>query len=236
MKTLERKKNNELTLIKDCASCMYKSLLFDTLDSNTLGKINAQRKQRDYKKGERICIEGERIEDLVYIHTGLVKLSTRNNDGETQILSIAQPLDYVGLLSVFSNSTYQYSITAIETTSVCFVNLESIKNTIKNNGDFALELIEKMSKASDEILLYRQMLSKKGLKEKIGFILLFFSKEIYKSNVFELPISRQELADLIGSSAEGVIRIISDLKRQKIINSRGQKIEILDIERLTKHI
>ena len=236
MKAQGTSKKDNISLISDCESCMYRSLLFDTLDQNSLRKINTKRKQSIYKKGERICVEGERIEDLVYIHTGLVKLSKRNNDGQTQILSIAQPLDYVGLLSVFSNTTYQYSITAIETSSVCFINLESVKDTIKSNGDFALDFVAKMSKASDEIIFYRQMLSKKGLKEKIAFILLFFSNEIYKSSMFEFPISRQEIADIVGARAENVIRIISDFKKKKIINSRGQKIEILDKECLLELI
>lgn len=222
----------ENKLVQDCATCMYKSLLFDALDDQSLSKINTKKIHKQYKKGERICVEGERIEDLIYIHKGLVKLSRRNKDGKTQILSIAQPLDYIGLLSIFSNTNYQYSLTAIEHTSVCFIKLKSIQNTIRTNGDFAIEIIEKMSKASDEVLSARYTLSKKNLKEKIAYILLFFAENIYQDSSYELPISRTEIAELIDMRSENIIRILSDFKKNNVIKVKGQKIEILDIEKL----
>ena len=219
-------------LVQDCASCVYKSLLFDTLDDSSLSKINVKKIHKQYAKGERICVEGERIEDLIYIHKGLVKLSKRNNDGVVQILSIAQPLDYIGLLSVFSNKIYKYSLTAIEPTSVCFIDIEVIRHSIRTNGDFALEIIEKMSKAADEIIATKVILGKKSLKSKIAFILIYFAKEVYQSNTYTIPISRTEIAELVDMRTENIIRILSSLKKDHIINAKGQNIEILDMEAL----
>jgi len=201
-----------------------------------LQKINSKKTHREYEKGERICVEGERIEDLIYIHKGLVKLSKRNNDGQVQILSIAKPLDYVGLLSVFSNDYYRYSLTAIEPTSVCFINLDSFRETIKSNGEFALEIIEKMSKASDEILSVKVELAKKTLKSKVAYVLLYFSEKIYDSNSFTLPVSRGELAELLDVRVENVIRVLSEYRKNKLVAIKGQEIEIIDIEAVRKAI
>ena len=219
-------------LIQDCATCMYKSLLFDSLDTGSLSDINTTKIHKQYEKGERICIEGERIENLIYIHKGLVKLSKRNNDGTVQILSIAQPLDYIGLLSVFSNQKYKYSLTAIEPTSVCFINITAIKHNIKTNGNFAIEIIEKISKAADEIINTKITLGKKDLKSKIAYILIFFAKEVYKSNSFNLPISRTEMAELVDMRAENIIRTLSSFKKENIITTKGAKIDILNMEAL----
>jgi len=232
MKTKSSVNIVDQTLVQECSSCMYKSLLFDTLDPDSLNTISGLKKQTQYQKGERICVEGERIEHLIYIHKGLVKLSRRNDDGQIQILSIARPLDYVGLISVFSSQKYKYSITAIEPTSVCFIDLECIRETIKTKGDFAMEIVEKMSQASDEVLEARYTLSKKSLKEKLAYILLYFAETIYKSYSFELPISRTEIAELVDMRSENVIRIMSSFKKENIIKTKGQKVEILDVEQL----
>lgn len=232
MKTNSSENIVDQTLVQECSCCIYKSLLFDTLDPKALNKISGLKKQSQFQKGERICVEGERIENLIYIHKGLVKLSRRNEDGQVQILSIARPLDYVGLISVFSSNKYKYSITAIEPTSVCFIDLECIRDTIKSKGDFAMEIVEKMSQASDEVLEARYTLSKKTLKAKLAYILLYFAETIYESYSFELPISRTEIAELVDMRSENVIRIMSDLKKNNIIKTKGQKVEILDVEQL----
>lgn len=220
----------------DCSTCLYKSLLFDSLKKKDLQKINSKKTHREYEKGERICIEGERIENLIYIHKGLVKLSKRNNDGQVQILSIARPLDYIGLLSVFSNDFYRYSLTAIEPTSVCFIDLDSFREAIKSNGDFALEIVEKMSIASDEILSIKVDLAKKTLKSKMAYILLYFSEKIYDSNSFTLPVSRGELAELLDVRVENVIRVLSEYRKNKLIETKGQEVKIIDIEAVRKAI
>lgn len=219
-------------VLLNCSTCMYKSLLFDALDPNSLGAINTQKIHKSYSKGERICVEGERIDDLIYIHKGLAKLSKRGSDGTSQIISIAQPLDYIGLLSVFSNEKYKYSLTALEPTSVCFISLESIRNAIRTNGNFALEIVEKMSKAADEIIEIKCILSKANLKEKLAYILLYFAEEVYKSTTFTIPISRIEIAELVDMRTENIIRALSNFKKEGIISTKGQNVEILDMEAL----
>lgn len=224
--------NEDFDLIQDCASCDYKSLLFKTLDDSSLMKISVCKNQYQFKKGERICIEGERIENLIYLNKGLVKLSRNNNDGRTQIVSIAKPFDYIGLLSVFSNDKYKYSLTAIEPSSVCFISLECIKDSIVNNGKFAMEILEKMSKISNTVLESKFTLSNKHLRGRIAHILLFFAEKIYSSYEFSLPVSRAEIAQLIDMRTENVIRIMSEFRKDGIIKINGPIVEIIDTDRL----
>jgi CRP/FNR family transcriptional regulator len=62
--------------------------------------------------------------------------------------------------------------------------------------------------------------------------LLDFSLSIYKSHIFELPISRKEIAELIGMTTENVIRILSEFRKEDIIKINGKEIEIIDFDRL----
>lgn len=170
----------------------------------------------------------------MYLQNGLVKLYKTETNSREHIISIAKPRDFIGLLSIFSNNQHIYSITAIEDSIVCFVDLELIKKFIRTNGIFALDFFEKISKVSDSVIKTRIDINTRQLRGRIAYILLFFSQHIYNSNVFSLPISRKEVAELIDMSTENVIRVLSEFRKDKLIQIEGKQIEILDIHKLEK--
>jgi len=143
-------------------------------------------------------------------------------------------LDFVSLLSVFSERNYNYSVAALEDSITCNINLEEIKNIATVNGKFSLSLVEKVNKASDRIIIDFLKMKEKRLYGKIAYILLFFSKDIYHSNIFNLPLSRKEIAEYIGMTVENVIRTLSDFRKDGIIKISGPSIEIIDEDRLVR--
>ena len=143
---------------------------------------------------------------------------------EVITLNIATPMEFVSLLSVFSEKYYKFSISALDETSVCVISLDLIKSLIISNGNFALGLMEKMSKNADKIILQNLSLNMKNLRGRIAYILLIFSKDIYKSECFDLPVSRKEIAQLIDMTTENVIRILSEFRRDNIIKINGKNI------------
>lgn len=225
---------NRLNTTPHCEGCTYKSLLFESLPKESLGKISECKAQYEFKKGDRIIREGDEINSIVYLQKGLIKLYKDISNGKTQIISIAKPFEFVGLLSVFSNETYIYSISAIEDSYICFIDMNCIQNEIQNNGAFAFDIIKKMSKITDDVINSKFELSKKNLRGRIAFILLDFAQHIYKNNEFELPVSRREIADLIDMRTENVIRIFSEFRKDKIIRINGPVIEIINMELLEK--
>ncbi len=217
-----------------CQACVYRSYLFDTLNREELLEVNIHKTERDFKRGETICHEGEDIENFIYLKEGLVKLYKAAEGRHEHIISIAKPMDFIGLLTIFSNANYRYSIQAVEDSSLCFIKLDTIKTIIKQNGQFALSILEKMSSISDHVLKSQIDLSGKQLRGRIAYILLMFSDQIYRSVKFELPISRKELGDLIDMRTENVIRILSEFRKDGILRIEGKTIEILNIELLRK--
>jgi len=218
----------------DCQICSFKSLLFNSLAQDELFKLNSCKEQFEFKKGEVVVREGDPIGSIIYVHNGLIKLHKRVNESQGQIISIAKPFDFVGLLSVFSKTEYFYSITAIEDSSVCFISKECILHEIENNGKFALDIIKRMSNITDDVLESKFALSNKNLRGRIAYILLDFANNIYKSNEFELPVSRREIAELIDMRTENVIRIMSEFRKDNIIKINGHTIEIINPEMLQK--
>ncbi len=220
--------------VNNCKDCIYRSWAFKNLSEEDLKLINNKKTERLFRKGEKICSENEPISSFMYLQNGLVKLyKTETNDKE-HIISISRPKDFIGLLSIFSNKTQVYSITAIEDSVVCFVDLEIIKNLIITNGIFAIDFFEKISAIADSVIKTRIDINTRQLRGRIAYILLLFSKQIYNSSKFGLPISRKEIAELIDMSTENVIRVLSEFRKDKIIQIEGKDIEILDLKRLEK--
>lgn len=217
-----------------CTQCVYRSWAFNKLTKEQLSRIDTSRKEVFFAKGEVICNEGDEIEHFLYLQRGLVKLLTTEKNEKEHIISVAKPLDFIGLLSIFSNEKHIYTITAIEDSVVCEVELGLIKQLMLENGEFALDFIEKISKVADDVINTRLSISTKQLRGRIAYILLYFAEHIYSSNEYELPISRKEIAQLIDMSTENVIRILSEFRKDNIISIEGKNITVHDPARLKR--
>lgn len=222
----------EIIGVNHCKTCIYKHLLFGNLNSKDLNYINKSKKEIAFKKGELISEEGQEIKSFLYLKHGLVKLFKKNPLFKDQIISIAKPRDFISLLSIFSQSTYKYSITALEDTVVCSVDLQALKEVIARNGEFGIEILNKMSKMYDDIIETRFDINRKHLRGRIAYILIYFSNHIYQSDDFDMPISRREIAELIEMTTENVIRILSEFRKDGIIKIDGKRIYLLEPERL----
>jgi CRP/FNR family transcriptional regulator len=217
-----------------CTQCVYRSWAFNKLTEEQLLRIDRSRREVFFNKGEIICSEGEEVKNFLYLQKGLVKLLTTEKNEKEHIISVAKPLDFIGLLSIFSKQKHIYTITAIEDSVMCEVDLQLLKQLMKENGDFALDFIEKISEVADDVINTRLSISTKQLRGRIAYILLYFADHIYGKYDYELPISRKEIAQLIDMSTENVIRILSEFRKDDILTIEGKNIKIHDPERLKR--
>ena len=217
-----------------CFTCQFKSLLFDKLNFEEFELLGRQRSFKDFQKGEKIVEEGQPVDAFLYLKTGLVKLSKYTSNKKNHIISIAKPKTFIGFLTVFSNEYFQYTITAIEPSSLCFIEINTIKSLIKDNGVFALDVLSKICTVSDEIINNRINICSKQLRGRIAYLLIYFVKEIYNNSKFHLPITRRELGELIDMSTENVIRILSEFRKDNLIHINGNQIEITNFEMLNR--
>ncbi len=141
-------------------------------------------------------------------------------------------MEFVSNTNVFLEERYRYSLSALEDSVVCCINIDLIKELILKNGGFALNLITALSRTSENIISLGLEIRKRNLAGRIAFVLLYFSGEIYHSRIFDLPVSRKEIADLISMSSANVIRTFSEFRRDGIIQSNGRTIEITDMNKL----
>ncbi len=218
----------------NCSKCVHRTWAFEKLTQEELQWIDDHKQEVYFIKGETICHEGEEIKNFLYLRSGLVKLLTTEKNQKEHIISLGKPFDFIGLLSLFSNQQQIYTITAIENSIVCFVDLAVIKGLVRQNGEFALDFMEKISRISNDVINTRVSINTKQLRGRIAYILMFFAGYIYQKNEFELPVSRKEIAQLIDMSTENVIRILSEFRKDGLIDIEGKNIRINDPERLNR--
>lgn len=215
-----------------CENCEFRDIVFSFLDDIAIQELCNHKEERSFLKGEIINIEGDKITDFKYLKSGLVKLFRKTSEGKEQIITITKPFEFVSNMSIFSEEKYQYSVSAVEDSVVCIVGLEYIKELFMKNGGFAMGLLTKISKINDKIINQTLDIRQKNLVGRVAFVLLYFTKEIYNTRVFDLPVSRQEIADYIGMSTANVIRTLSDFKKEGIIKIFGKTIEVVDVNKL----
>jgi CRP-like cAMP-binding protein len=215
-----------------CKNCEFRDIVFAYLDEATIQELCNHKEEQAFRKGEIINHEGEKITSFKYLKSGLVKLYRRTPSGDEQVITITKPFEFVSNMNIFSEDRYRYSVSAVEDSVVCTVNLDFIKDLFLKNGGFAMGLLTKISKINDKIINQTLDIRQKNLVGRVAFILLYFTKDIYNTRVFDLPVSRKEIADYIGMSTANVIRTLSDFKRDGIIRVFGKTIEIVDIEKL----
>lgn len=215
-----------------CENCEFRDIVFAYLDEPTIQELCSHKEEQPFRKGEIINHEGEKITSFKYLKSGLVKLYRRTPSGEEQVITITKPFEFVSNMNIFSEDRYHYSVSAVEDSVVCTINLDFIKALFLKNGGFAMGLMAKISKINDKIITQTLDIRQKNLVGRVAFILLYFAKEIYSTRGFDLPVSRKEIADYIGMSTANVIRTLSDFKREGIIKVVGKAIEIVDIEKL----
>ncbi len=216
----------------DCVNCQLKSLFFTHVTVDELTDICEIKEEKNFVKGDIITKEGEKINEFLYLKEGLVKLSKTTIEGKDQIISFSKPFDFVSLLSVFSSDTYKYSVSAVEDSVVCILDLSVVKLHAKQNAMFTMDLMTRVSEATDKIVLDNLEIKRKHLRGRVAHVLLYFSNYIYGKDEFELPVSRREIAEYIGMTTENVIRTLSEFRKDKIIKIFGKDIQIADKKRL----
>jgi CRP/FNR family transcriptional regulator len=213
-------------------SCELRNLTFSFLDEADVQLVCETREEKSFSKGEIIHREGDPIRDFKYLKSGLVKLYKTTEEGEEQIITITRPFEFVSNTNIFHEDSYRYSLSALEDSIVCCIRIELIRELILRNGKFALNLLSVLSRTSENIISLSLEIRRRNLAGRIAFVLLYFSRELYHSRIFELPVSRKEIADLISMSSANVIRTFSEFRRDGIINANGRTIEITDMNKL----
>jgi CRP/FNR family transcriptional regulator, polysaccharide utilization system transcription regulator len=220
-----------------CEKCSLESgSLFKHLTPEEIETLNFEKDFRKYSRGDILYQEGNRISGFFCINSGIIKVFKTGFDGKEQIIRFAKEGDIIAYRSVLSNEVACTSAKVIEDCQVCFIPSEILISFIKTNSNYALELLKLACHELGEANSFITDIAQKTVRERLAEVLLFLVHDFGLDNQQFLMISltREELANIVGTATESVIRLLSEFKADKLVELNGRKIRILNIRGLEK--
>lgn len=210
-----------------CEFCRQRCDIYNAIVLTGRSFSGANTIQVQFRKHEKICRQGDNVSHAIYLVEGTAKLFIEGLNGHNIILYLMKPPAYIGLLSFFESIHYTYSVTAIEDSKVCMVDLEFLKELYLENHEVLLSLNKAFGKSVALIMNKIICLNQKNIRGRIAESLLYLSV-FYGSNNYLLPVTRKELGEMSAISEENTVRLLTELRKEGIIEITGKEVSIRD--------
>lgn len=220
-----------------CEQCIVRQLnSLKTLTKEELGQLTSCKADRTVKKGEYIFEEGEHINGVFCIKSGVCKLVKLSANGKDQIVKLNTRGDLLGQRSTLSNEPTNLSAVAITDMEVCFIPEAEIIRAIGQNTSFTIDMFKMLGhsiKESDDLLVN---MSQKSMRERLAATLIMLEEEFghEEDGNLSLVLTREEFAGIVGTATESVIRLLSQFNKEKLIKIEGRHIALTDIDKLRR--
>jgi CRP/FNR family transcriptional regulator, polysaccharide utilization system transcription regulator len=187
-----------------------------------------------YKKGEIICKQGGFVSQIMYVEEGLAKVYI-DNGKNALLLRLVPGGSFIGLSAVADElTTFPYSAKVYGDTVIRQIDVKTFRQVLEQNNAFAREIINILSANSVQIYGRFFCLTYKQAYGRLADILLCLSERVFKKTRFDLPLSRKDIAELSGMSAETVVRLLRKFSEDNLVRIQGKSIEVMDVEKLQR--
>ena len=211
--------------------CMVRSnSIFRHLNQEELEKVQLDKTTEHYKRGSVIYRENNRINGSYCVQDGIIKVFKTGIDGKEQIIRFAKAGDLIGFRSVLSNELACTTAEVIDDAITCFIPQETLVYLFKSNVNFSLELMQLTCKELGEANSYITDIAQKTVRERLAEILIHLKNDfgLDDNKILQISLTREELANMVGTATESVIRLLSEFKQDDLIALNGRKIKILN--------
>ncbi|MBN1159270.1 MAG: Crp/Fnr family transcriptional regulator [Bacteroidales bacterium] len=215
----------------DCKLCKIKSEAASKLSDSEIEQLSSNCILVQFQKNDSIIRQGTFSTNVAYLCNGLSKVHITGPYHE-QIVRVVQAPSYLGLPTTFGDKVNQYSVTAINTAEVCFIDMATFKSLFMNNSQFAYEIMMEVCRNELEVFYRCANRTQKQMRGKIADVLLEFSNKIFNSDVFIIPLTQEEVGNLIDATRESVSRVLTEFEEDGIISVNGHEIQIQDMDKL----
>lgn len=220
-----------------CDTCVRLQLsAFKDLSGDELSELSTQKACTFFKKGQIIMSEGTRPSGIFCIHHGKVKLYRMGTEGKEQIIRFAKDGDLLGYRALLSSEQLSASIQALEDTTACFIPKNSLFSFAETNPKFSLNLLKMACHELGEANKMITDLAQKSVRERLAEVLLMLRSifgEDEEGNI-DISLTREEMANMVGTATESVIRLLSEFKDDHLIEIKGRKIHVVDKVKLAR--
>ena len=222
--------------IPACNDCFRVNTLFSNLSNDELNVLTFEKGCNFYKRGNIVYQERNRIGGIYCLSKGVIKLFKTGIDGKEQIIRFAQKGDIIGYRSILSQELACTTAKVIEDAVLCFIPANLFINMVKENSDFSMQIMRLSLKELGEANKFIIDIAQKTVRERLAEILILLQNTFLldSEKYLQVSLTREELANLVGTATESVIRLLSEFKSDKYIELNGRRIKILNVEALKK--
>jgi CRP/FNR family transcriptional regulator, polysaccharide utilization system transcription regulator len=210
--------------------------VFKHLNEEELNQMLLEGNANKYKRSNVIYDEGSKINGFYIVCKGIIKIYKTGFDGKDQIIRFAKPGDVMGFRSTITGELACTTSKAIEDAEIFYVPGDKVKSLVKRNGEFAMDLLQIACRELGEANDYITDIAQKTVRERLAEVLiqLKMSFDLDKDKFLQISLTREELANMVGTATESVIRLLSEFKQDGLIELQGRKIKLLDEPKLIK--
>lgn len=211
-----------------CHECASKDdSVFCQLHRQELDMLSDHKTTLHYKKGTPIFHEGSYPTGVYCIQQGKVKLTIQGDSYREQIVRLCKAGDLLGYRAVFGTDKLSATATTIEDSVICFIPKENFLKVIKSSSSFSLDMLSLMSRdiriADENVTHMAQKPVRERTAEAIVLLMDTFGFEP-DGKTIDVKLSREEIANIIGTAMETVVRFLTELRKDKIIDLKGKQI------------
>ena len=206
------------------------------LPSKDLETLTAHQSEGVYKKGETIFREGASPSGIFLIINGKVKKYKVDKDGKEKIIYVANTGELIGYYSILAEDHYPDSAAAMEKSTIAFIPNEDFQAVLTQSVVLTRHLLKTLSHEFAVLANSLTIFAQKSVRERLALQLIVLGEK-YKVDfepgmTVEINMSRDDLASIVGTARENVVRVLSEFKGEGIVETKGRRIIVHDVTRL----
>ncbi len=211
-------------------------LLFKKLTDEELNRLNFEKSCSMYKKGTIVYREGSRLTGFFCVTKGIVKIFKTGIDGKEQIIRFAKRGEIIAYRSLLSQELACTTAKVIEEAVLCHVPYQTLLFLIQSNWQFSHHMLQIVCRELREANDFITDIAQKSVRERLAEVLLLLREnfDLDHQNTLQISLTREELANMVGTATESVIRLLSEFRQDNLIELQGRKIKFLNISGLRK--
>nr|AWJ66211.1 transcriptional regulator, Crp/Fnr family [uncultured bacterium] len=216
-----------------CLRCdLRKRSLFGVLCDNDCNRVDLQKSSLRYKPSEVIYDEGSRPKGVYCVSRGSIKILKTGTEGKEQILKVAKAGALLGYRNIITNEQHANSAIALEETELCFLPRALFVELMANNEDLRSGLMREVCQEYDELADTLTDIAQKPVRERTAATLLMlmdtYGLDSIENSPLDINVSREDMANMVGTATETLIRSLKELKKEGFIETKGRKIKVLN--------
>lgn len=212
----------------DHAAVLKRSLIFSGLDEGNLAALSRLAVARTFREGEHVFWEGDPPTHFYVLASGRVKVLKHSSLGKEFVVAFFGPGELFGEVAVFEDRPYPASAQAVADTRVLGIGRGEFLAFVAGHPEVSLRIINMLGGRLREAQARLNAMAGERAEQRVARTLLMLSSKLGHG----LPFTRQEIADMSGTTIETTIRVMSRMKRAGIIRSRRGRTDIVDEGRL----